>query len=64
MMVYGTGPDADVLIAGNFPGPSSTKKNLVLVDGKTGNVLRWYNNSPTLKSVLAAPQSGGSTVGG
>src|ERR671917_2453311 len=58
MMVYGTGPDADVLIAGNFPGPSSTKKNLVLVDGTTGNVIRWYNNSPTLKSVLAAPGLG------
>jgi hypothetical protein len=58
MMVYGTGPDADVLIAGNFPGPSSTKKNLVLVDGTTGNVIRWYNNSPTLKSVLAAPKLG------
>jgi hypothetical protein len=58
MMVYGTGPDADVLIAGNFPGPSSTKKNLVLVDGTTGNVIRWYNNSPTLKSVLAAPELG------
>ncbi|HEX5700871.1 MAG TPA: hypothetical protein VFX77_09495 [Rubrobacter sp.] len=58
MMVYGTGPDADVLIAGNFPGPSSTKKNLVLVDGTTGNVIRWYNNSPTLKSVLAAPTLG------
>jgi hypothetical protein len=58
MMVYGTGPDADVLIAGNFPGPSSTKKNLVLVDGTTGNVIRWYNNSPTLKSVLAADELG------
>ena len=58
MMVYGTGPDADVLIAGKFSGPSSTKKNLVLVDGTTGNVIRWYNNSPTLKSVLAAPGLG------
>ena len=55
MMVYGTGPDADVLIAGKFSGPTSTKKNLVLVDGNTGEVLRWFNNSPTLKSVLAAP---------
>jgi hypothetical protein len=57
MMVYGTGPDADVLIAGKFSGPSSTKKNLVLVDGTTGNVIRWYN-SPSLKSVLAAPGLG------
>jgi hypothetical protein len=57
MMVYGTRPDADVLIAGKFSGPSSTKKNLVLVDGTTGNVIRWYN-SPSLKSVLAAPGLG------
>jgi hypothetical protein len=57
MMVYGTGPDADVLIAGKFSGPSSTKKNLVLVDGTTGNVIRWYN-SPSLKSVLGAPGLG------
>jgi hypothetical protein len=56
MMVYGgTGPHADdVLIAGKFSGPSTTKKNLVLVDGTTGEVLWWYN-APTLKSVLAAP---------
>jgi hypothetical protein len=61
MMVYGTGPDADVLIAGKFSGPSSTKKNLVLVKGagpEAGKVIRWYNNSPTLKSVLAAPGLG------
>jgi hypothetical protein len=57
MMVYGTGPDADVLIAGKFAGPDSTKKNLVLVDGQTGAVIRWYN-SPALKSVLAAPELG------
>jgi hypothetical protein len=54
MALYGQ----NVLIAGNFPGPSSTKKNLVLVDGTTGNVIRWYNNSPTLKAVLAAPGLG------
>jgi hypothetical protein len=59
MMVYGgTGPHADdVLIAGKFSGPSSTKKNLVLVEGAgpdAGKVIRWYN-APTLKSVLAAP---------
>jgi hypothetical protein len=57
MMVYGTGPDADVLIAGTFAGPDSTKKNLVLVDGATGEVIRWYN-APSLKTVLAAPDLG------
>jgi hypothetical protein len=45
----------DVLIAGKFAGPSSTQKNLVLVDGENGQVLRWFNNAPSLKSVLAAP---------
>jgi len=56
MMVYGgTGPHAnDVLIAGTFAGETSTQKNLVLVDGSTGRVIRWYN-SPSLKTVLAAP---------
>ena len=60
MMVYGgTGPHADdVLIAGTFVDPdepTNTKhKNLVLVNGATGEVIRWYN-SPSLKSVLAAP---------
>jgi len=61
MTLYGD----DVLIAGNFPGPSSTQKNLVLVKGtgaNAGQVIRWYN-SPSLKSVLAAPGSGGSMVG-
>ena len=41
--------------------PSSTKKNLVLVEGagpNAGQVIRWYNNAPTLKSVLAAPGLG------
>src|SRR5918999_4083256 len=47
----------DVLIAGNFPGPTTNKSNLVLVDGDTGNVIRWYN-APKLKSVLAAPDLG------
>src|ERR687897_2623060 len=47
----------DVLIAGNFPGPTSNKSNLVLVDGDTGEVIRWYN-APKLKSVLAAPKLG------
>jgi hypothetical protein len=53
--------DDNVLIAGKFSGPSSTKKNLVLVDGAgtdAGKVIRWYNNAPTLKSVLAAPGLG------
>ena len=57
MMVYGTGPDADVLIAGTFAGPTTTQKNLVLVDGSTGDVIRWYN-SPSLKTVLGAPDLG------
>ena len=50
MTLYGD----DVLIAGKFPGPSSTEKNLLLVDGKTGEVIQWYN-SPALRSALAAP---------
>jgi hypothetical protein len=56
MMKYGgTGPHKDdVLIAGKFSGSSSTQKNLVRVDGTTGTVKQWYN-SPSLKSVLAAP---------
>ncbi|MDP8901673.1 MAG: hypothetical protein M3N33_11145, partial [Actinomycetota bacterium] len=54
MTIYGD----DVLIAGKFSGPTSTKKNLVLVDGDTGEVIRWFNNSPALKSVLAAPELG------
>jgi len=55
--------NGDVLIAGKFAGPSSTEKNLVLVDGTTGKVIRWYN-SPALKSVLAAPDIGGGRVYG
>jgi hypothetical protein len=53
MTLYGN----DVLIAGNFQGPTTNKSNLVLVDGDTGNVIRWYN-APKLKSVLAAPELG------
>jgi RTX calcium-binding nonapeptide repeat (4 copies) len=54
MTLYGE----DVLIAGKFSsGSSSTQKNLVLVNGKSGDVIRWYN-SPSLKSVLAAPDLG------
>jgi hypothetical protein len=53
MTLYGN----DVLIAGTFPGPTSKERNLVLVDGDTGDVIRWYN-APKLKSVLAAPDLG------
>src|SRR5918992_798462 len=53
MSIYGD----DVLIAGNFSGPSSTQKNLVRVDGTTRKVEQWYN-SPSLKSALAAPDLG------
>jgi hypothetical protein len=60
MTLYGV----DVLIAGNFPGPSSIKKNLVLVDGDTGEVIRRYDDSPTLKAVLAAPELGRVYSGG
>ena len=52
------GGTGNLLIAGNFAGPaSSTHKNLVLVDGTTGKVIRWYE-SPSLKTVLAAPGLG------
>jgi hypothetical protein len=51
------GETGNLLIAGTFAGPTSTKKNLVLVDGSTGKVIRWYN-SPSLKTVLAAPGLG------
>jgi hypothetical protein len=54
MTIYGD----DVLIAGNFPGPTTNKGNLVLVDGDTGEVIRWYDDSLSLKSVLAAPELG------
>jgi hypothetical protein len=47
----------DVLIAGEFPGPSSKENNLVLVDGESGEVIKWFN-APALKSVLAAPDLG------
>jgi RTX calcium-binding nonapeptide repeat (4 copies) len=53
MTIYGE----DVLIAGNFSGPSSTQKNLVRVDGTTRKVEQWYN-APSLKSVLAASDLG------
>jgi hypothetical protein len=56
MTLYGE----DVLIAGEFSGPSNSQKNLVLVEGtgpNAGRVIRWYN-APSLKSVLAAPAVG------
>src|SRR5215218_5903281 len=56
MTLYGQ----NVLMAGNFSGPSSTQKNLVLVRGagpNAGQVIRWYN-APSLKSALAAPAVG------
>jgi hypothetical protein len=56
MSIYGQ----NVLIAGEFSGPTSTQKNLVLVKGagpNAGRVLRWYN-APSLKSALAAPKLG------
>jgi hypothetical protein len=53
MTLYGY----DMLIAGNFSGPTTNKSNLVLLDGDTGEVIRWYN-SPKLKSVLGAPDLG------
>src|SRR5215212_8712040 len=50
------GETGDLLIGGTFAGPT-TKKNLLLVDGTTGKVIRWYD-SPSLKTVLAAPGLG------
>jgi hypothetical protein len=49
--------DEKVLIAGKFSGPTSTQKNLVLVDGNTGKVEQWYN-APSLRSAVAAPDLG------
>src|SRR5215216_3362022 len=51
------GGTGDLLLGGTFAGPTSTQKNLVLVDGSTGKVIRWYD-SPSLKTVLAAPGLG------
>lgn len=53
MDVYGD----DVIIAGDFPGPGVEENNLVVVDGATGEVLRWYD-SPPVRSTLAAPGLG------
>jgi hypothetical protein len=51
------GGTGNLLLGGTFAGPTSTQKNLVLVDGSTGKVIRWYD-SPSLKTVLAAPGLG------
>jgi Ca2+-binding RTX toxin-like protein len=51
------GDTGNLLIAGQFAGPTNTQKNLVVVDGSTGGVIRWYN-SPALRSTLAAPDLG------
>ena len=53
--VYGS----NVVIGGDFPGPTSTQKNLVAADGTTGEVVGWFGNSPQkMQSVLAAPGMG------
>jgi hypothetical protein len=51
------GSTGNLLIAGKFAGPSGTQENLILVDGATGELIRWYD-SPALKTVLAAPGLG------
>ena len=51
------GSTGDLLIAGKFAGPSGTQQILLLLDGATGKVIRWYD-SPALKTVLAAPALG------
>jgi hypothetical protein len=53
MALYGD----DVLIAGNFSGPSDKGDNLVRVDGKTGRVIKWFE-APPLKSVVGTPDLG------
>jgi hypothetical protein len=51
------GKTGNLLIAGKFAEPTSTEKNLVLFNGDTGKVIRWYNSRP-LKTVPAAPGPG------
>lgn len=51
--VYGD----DVMIAGDFSGPGAGENNLVVVDGATGEVIRWYD-SPPVWSALAKPGLG------
>ena len=52
------GSTGNLLIAGKFPGPSGKEGNLLLVDGKSGKVLRWYEDPPEFRSVLAAAGRG------
>jgi hypothetical protein len=52
------GSTGNLLIAGKFPGPGGREGNLLLVDGKSGKVLRWYEDPPELRSVLAAAGRG------
>ena len=59
MDVYGD----DVVIAGDLSGPSAQEHNLVVVDGTTGAVTRWYD-APVARSVLATPEIGRVYVGG
>lgn len=51
MDVYGD----DVVIAGKFPGPGTEENNLVVVDGATGAIIRWYD-APVVRSALAVPE--------
>jgi hypothetical protein len=53
--VYGTN---NVVIGGDFSGPTTSQKNLVVVDGTTGGVVRWYSQAQRLFSVLPAPDLG------
>jgi hypothetical protein len=53
LAVYGD----DVVIAGDFSGPGAEENNLVVVDGATGEVIRWYD-SPPVWSALAKPGLG------
>jgi outer membrane protein assembly factor BamB len=46
----------NVLIGGKFAGPDNLK-NLVALNGTTGDLVRWYT-APILESVLAAPDLG------
>ena len=62
LAVYETGGSDDVLIGGNFSGGPG-KKNLVLVDGGSGNIVQWYP-APSGKAVLAAPSLGRVYSGG
>jgi Ca2+-binding RTX toxin-like protein len=57
----------DVVIGGKFAGPTSTQKNLVVVDGTTGvtpeTPARWFNAPNLLEALLTAPDLGVIYVG-